>query len=144
MVLSFCIPTAKASIIPSRPAASRKAKGPNHPIWASPLRSAFIASPQSPIVARVAFEFGLNSIIGFGNTTVDKARKQIGIQWCEEYNSELVVLSESQGFNNVLYSNLNKLNEERKFFPILFGYAAQTYRSSNITRIAEQVENIEF
>ena len=105
--------------------------------------AASIASPQSPIVARVAFEFGLNSIIGFGNTTVDKARKQIGIQWCEEYNSELVVLSESQGFNNVLYSNLNKLNEERKFFPILFGYAAQTYRSSIITRIAEQVENIE-
>ena len=105
--------------------------------------AASVISPQSPIVARVAFEFGLNSIIGFGNTTVDNARKQIGIQWCEKYNSELIVLSESQGFNNVLYYNLNKLNEERKFFPILFGYAAQTYRSSIITSIAEQVKNIE-
>ena len=105
--------------------------------------AASITSPQSPIVSRVAFEFGLQSIIGFGNTTLDKARKQKGIQWCEKYNSELVVLSKSQGFNNVLYFNLNKLNKDRKFFPILFGYSAQKYRSSIITRIAEQVENVE-
>ena len=47
--------------------------------------AASITSPQSPIVSRVAFEFGLQSIIGFGNTTLDKARKQKGIQWCEKY-----------------------------------------------------------
>ena len=35
--------------------------------------AASIHSPQSPIVARVAQEFDLNCIIGFGNTTVEKS-----------------------------------------------------------------------
>ena len=104
--------------------------------------AASIHSPQSPIVARVAQEFDLDCIIGFGNTTVEKACKQIPMQWCHELGAELVVLSESQGFNNVLYSNLNKLKETRPFFPILFGYAAQTHRESIVDRISEQVQNI--
>ena len=73
--------------------------------------AASIHSPQSPIVARVAKEFDLDCIIGFGNTTVEKSLKQIPMQWCHELGAELVVLSESQGFNNVLYSNLNKLQQ---------------------------------
>ena len=104
--------------------------------------AASIHSPQSPIVARVAQEFDLNCIIGFGNTTVEKSLKQIPMQWCHDLGAELVVLSESQGFNNVLYSNLKRLNEQRPFFPILFGYAAQTHRESIVGRISEQVQNI--
>ena len=42
---------------------------------------------------------------------------------CADLGSEMVVLSESQGFNNVLYANLNKLAEERPMFKVLFGYA---------------------
>ena len=102
-----------------------------------------IQSSISPIVSKVAEEFGLKSIIGFGNTTVEKALRHKSICICKELGSELVVLSESQGFNNVLYSNLNKLNEEREFFKVLWGEAAQRYPSSIIDRIAEQVENIE-
>ena len=105
--------------------------------------AASIQSPQSPIVARVAQEFGLKSIIGFGNTTIEGALKQKSISWCRDLNAELVVLSESQGFNNVLYSNLNKLSETRPMFKVLFGYAAQQYRASIIGKIAEQVQNVE-
>ena len=36
--------------------------------------AASIASPQSVIVSRVAQEFGMKSIIGFGNTTIEKAK----------------------------------------------------------------------
>lgn len=104
--------------------------------------AASIHSPQSPIVARVAKEFDLHCIIGFGNTTIEGALKNIPMQWCHELGAELVVLSESQGFNNVLYANLKKLEKERPFFPILFGYAAQTHRESIVGRIAEQVQNI--
>ena len=64
------------------------------------------------------------------------------MQWCHELGAELVVLSESQGFNNVLYANLKKLEQKRPFFPILFGYALQTHRESIVGRIAEQVQNI--
>ena len=105
--------------------------------------AASIASPQSIIVSRVAKEFGMKSIIGFGNTTVDKAKKQKAMQGCEDLGSELVVLSESQGFNNVLYANLDKLQKQRKFFKVLFGYAVTNNRSSIIGRIAEQVQNVE-
>ena len=106
--------------------------------------AASISSPQSPIVSRVAQEFGLKSIIGFAKTTIEQAKKQKAMLWCEEMGSELVILSKAPGFHTVLYSNLNKLSEERGgFFPILFGYAAQAHRSSIIGRIAEQVENIE-
>lgn len=104
--------------------------------------AASIHSPQSPIVARVAKEFDLHCIIGFGNTTIEGALKNIPMQWCHELGAELVVLSESQGFNNVLYANLKRLEQERPFFPILFGYAAQTHRESIVGRIAEQVQNI--
>tara|TARA_Y100000289_G_scaffold33472_1_gene33123 strand:- start:8902 stop:9729 length:828 start_codon:yes stop_codon:yes gene_type:complete len=104
--------------------------------------AASIHSPQSPIVARVAKEFDLHCIIGFGNTTIEGALKNIPMQWCHELGAELVVLSESQGFNNVLYANLKKLEQKRPFFPILFGYAAQTHRESIVGRIAEQVQNI--
>ena len=105
--------------------------------------AASIASPQSIIVSRVAKEFGMKSIIGFGNTTVDKAKKQNAMQGCEDLGSELIVLSESQGFNNVLYANLDKLQKQRKFFKVLFGYAVTNNRSSIIGRIAEQVQNVE-
>ena len=105
--------------------------------------AASIHSPQSVIVSRVAQEFGLKSIIGFGNTTVESAIKHKPMKMCQDMDSELVVLSESQGFNNVLYANLDKLNKERKFFKVLFGYAVVNNRSSIIGRIAEQVQNIE-
>ena len=82
--------------------------------------AASIQSPQSPIVAKVAQEFGLKSIIGFGNTTIEGALKQKSMSWCRDLDAELVVLSESQGFNNVLYSNLNKLSETRPMFKVLF------------------------
>ena len=87
--------------------------------------------------------FGLESIIGFGNTTVEKALKNKAMKMCADLGSEMVVLSESQGFNNVLYANLNRLAEKRPMFKVLFGYAAQRYRSSIIGRIAEQIENVD-
>ena len=104
--------------------------------------AASIHSPQAVIVSRVAQEYGLNSIIGFGNTSIEAALKHKAMSWCKDMGSELVVLSESQGFNNVLYSNLNKLSETRPMFKVLFGYAAQQYRSSIIGKISEQVQNI--
>jgi len=102
-----------------------------------------IHSPQAVIVSKVAEEFGLNSIIGFGNTTIEKALKRKAMKMCHDLGSEMVVLSETQGFNNVLYSNLNKLADTRPMFKVLFGYAAQKYRSSIIGKIAEQVQNVD-
>ena len=105
--------------------------------------AAGVASPQSPIVSKVAEEFGLKSIIGFGKTTIKKALKYKGMSICADLGSELIVLTKAPPFNNVLYSSLDKIAEKRPMFKVLFGYAAQEYRSSIIGKIAEQVENIE-
>ena len=105
--------------------------------------AASINSSVSPIVSRVAKEFKLKSIIGFGNTTLEKALKHKAMRMCKELDSELVILSESQGFNNVLYHNLNKLSEDKPMFKILFSYAAKTHRESIIGKISEQVENVD-
>jgi 1-aminocyclopropane-1-carboxylate deaminase/D-cysteine desulfhydrase-like pyridoxal-dependent ACC family enzyme len=100
-----------------------------------------IASPQAPIVSMVAKEFGLESIIGYGNSK--NPYKQKAMTECRDLGSEMVQLSETQGFNNVLYHNLQKLAKERPMFQVLFGYAAQTHRESIIGQIAEQVQNVE-
>ena len=39
-------------------------------------------------------EFGLKSIIGFGNTTVEKALKNKPMKMCADLGSKMVVLSE--------------------------------------------------
>tara|TARA_Y100000034_G_scaffold64850_1_gene78491 strand:- start:193 stop:1092 length:900 start_codon:yes stop_codon:yes gene_type:complete len=102
-----------------------------------------VHSPQAVIVARVAKEYGYKSIVGIGNTTVPKAiSKHRTIQLASLLGAEIVVLSETQGFNNVLYSNLQKLKEERPFFEIHFGFQARTQKASIVGSIAEQVRNI--
>ena len=94
--------------------------------------AASIISPQSPIVSRVAKEFKLKSIIGFGNTTLEKALKHKAMRMCKELDSELVILSESQGFNNVLYHNLNKLSEDKPMFKILFAACKEIAKDTSI------------
>lgn len=107
------------------------------------ITAASIHSPQSPIVARVAKEFGFKSIVGIGNTTVEKAVKENkALQYSEEFGAEVVLLSKTQAFNNVLYSRLNTLVEETPMFKILFGYHIESNKESIVDIIAEQVSNI--
>lgn len=104
--------------------------------------AASIHSPQAVIVARLAKEYGFNCVVGIGNTTVEKALERKTMSLCEEYGAEIVVLSETQGFNNVLYSNLEKLRQERPMFKVLFGYQVDDNRESILGKIADQVQNI--
>jgi 1-aminocyclopropane-1-carboxylate deaminase/D-cysteine desulfhydrase-like pyridoxal-dependent ACC family enzyme len=101
-----------------------------------------VHSPQAAIVSRVAKAAGYKSFIGIGNTTVEKALKHRAIQVADSLGSEIVILSDTQAFNSVLYYQLTKLKEERSFFEIQFGFQARTQRVSIIDTIAKQVENI--
>ena len=102
-----------------------------------------VHSPQAVIVARVAKEFGYKSIIGIGNTTVERSiSNHRTIQLAHSMGAEIIVLSETQGFNNVLYSNLQKLKQERPFFEVHFGFQARTHKISIVESIAKQVQNI--
>lgn len=103
--------------------------------------AASVASPQSPIVARVAKEFGLKAVIGYGNAK--DITKHKAMMLCKDLDAELIQLSKTQGFNSVLYAELAKLAIIRPMFRILFGYAAMTDRDSIIGQIAAQVENVD-
>jgi len=105
--------------------------------------AASLGSPQNPIVSRVAKHFGFKSLIGIGNTIPSKAiEKYKTLKYCKEVGSEIILLSKSQGFSSVLYSELDKLAKQRKFFKILFGYQISSNRESIVDVISHQVENI--
>jgi len=106
--------------------------------------AAQVGSPQNPIVARVAREFGFNSIIGIGGTKMVKEKvveKHRILKSCQEQGSEIIVIAK-QGFSNVLYPNLEKIRKTRQFFTILFGYQVKENRDAVVNVIAHQVKNI--
>ena len=103
-----------------------------------------VGSPQNPIVARVAKEYGFKSIIGIGGTRMDKEtviEKNRILKSCQEQGAEIIVIAK-QGFSNVLYHHLNELAKTRPFFTILFGFHVKDNRDSVVNVIAHQVQNI--
>jgi len=102
-----------------------------------------VSSPQGTIVSRVAKELGFKSIIGIGGTTVEKALSNYRtIRIAKKLGSEIKVVSEHYGFNNVLYSRLKTLAKERPMFLVAFGMNVSSDRKSIIDVTAHQVKNI--
>jgi 1-aminocyclopropane-1-carboxylate deaminase/D-cysteine desulfhydrase-like pyridoxal-dependent ACC family enzyme len=102
-----------------------------------------IHSPQGTIISRVAKEFNFKSVIGIGNTTVESAvKKCLPITMCADLGSEIVLLSDTQAFNTVLYSKLKQLSEEIPMFIVMFGVNFSDCRESIIDSVAYQVKNI--
>ena len=70
--------------------------------------AASINSSVSPIVSRVAKEFKLKSIIGFGNTTIEKALKHKPMRMCKELDSEFVIIAPDEGALKRVQTYANK------------------------------------
>lgn len=98
-----------------------------------------VHSPQGVIVARVAKHFGLKCIIGCGTKY---PLKHQAIRMCKRLGAEIKTLVTRNAFNQVLEGRLRKLNEKRKFFPIRFGYQAETDRDAIIDVNSHQVRNL--
>ena len=98
-----------------------------------------VHSPQGIIISRVAKEFGFKSIIGIGGLK-DYSNHKLIVK-CEQFNSEILILS-NFGYNTTLYSKLEQLQKERKFFIIRFGMNAYSNPESILDTTSEQVKNI--
>lgn len=102
-----------------------------------------VHSPQGIIVSRVAKHFGMKSILAIGNhKSVDEVvsrHRNIGI--AREMGCEIRVVSKL-GYNNVLYSYLEKQQEKEKSFRVLFGMNLEDSSSEIIESIMDQVQNI--
>lgn len=103
---------------------------------------ASVVSPQNPILADIANHLKLKSLIGIGNTTLEKAKKHKGIQYALDMNSEIVILCKNQAFNNVLSKRMDMLLDKRRFFKINFGFHIKQSKKSIIDTIGYQVKNI--
>jgi cysteine synthase len=98
-----------------------------------------VHSPQGVIVARVAKHFRLKCLIGCGTTTPSR---HPALRICKELGAEVKTLVTANAYNAVLESRLDRINKKRKFFPIRFGYQAETDPDAIIDVNAQQVRNI--
>lgn len=98
-----------------------------------------VHSPQGVIVARVAKKFGLKCLIGCGTAT---PLKHPALKLCKALGAEIKTLVTANAYNAVLESNLDRLNKRRSFFPIRFGYQAETDPDAILDANARQVRNL--
>jgi hypothetical protein len=102
-----------------------------------------VHSPQGVIVTRAAKEFGMKSIIGFGNAkpVEEMIKKHKVIQTIKNLGGEVIVLSK-MGYNNVLYSRLADINKVKNYYTVLFGINLDTDPDAIVNSISHQVENL--
>jgi len=98
-----------------------------------------VHSPQGVIVARVAKKYGLKCLIGCGTA---KPMTHAALRQCKVLGAEIKTLVTSNAYTAVLESRLDRLRKSTEFFPIRFGYQAETDGDAIIEPNAAQVQNI--
>ena len=102
-----------------------------------------IESPQGIIIARVAKEYGLKSILAIGGgTEADKLiAKHKLVRACRDVGCEIRAVNKL-GYNSVLYSKLQEMQKTEKFFMALFGINVDSNFDSILGTTIKQVDNL--
>lgn len=102
-----------------------------------------IESPQGIIIARVAKEYGLKSILAVGGgTDADKlVAKHKLLRACKDVGCEIRAVNKL-GYNSVLYSKLQEMQKTEKFFIALFGINVDSNFDSILGTTIKQVDNL--
>ena len=102
-----------------------------------------IESPQGIIIARVAKEYGLKSILAVGGgTDADKlVAKHKLVKACKDVGCEIRAVNKL-GYNSVLYSKLQEMQKTEKFFIALFGINVDSNFDSILGTTIKQVDNL--
>lgn len=102
-----------------------------------------IESPQGIIIARVAKEYGLKSILAVGGgTDADKlVAKHKLVKACKDVGCEIRAVNKL-GYNSVLYSKLQEMQKTEKFFIALFGINVDSNFDSILGNTIKQVDNL--
>lgn len=102
-----------------------------------------IESPQGIIIARVAKEYELKSILAVGGgTDADKlVAKHKLLRACKDVGCEIRAVNKL-GYNSVLYSKLQEMQKTEKFFIALFGINVDSNFDSILGTTIKQVDNL--
>ena len=102
-----------------------------------------IESPQGIIIARVAKEYGLKSILAIGGgTDADKLiAKHKLVKACHSIGCDIRAVNKL-GYNSVLYSKLQEMQKTEKFFIALFGINVDNNFDSILGTTIKQVDNL--
>lgn len=102
-----------------------------------------IESPQGIIIARVAKEYGLKSVLAVGggtdvNKLLDKHRL---LRACQSIGCDIRAVNKL-GYNSVLYSKLQEMQKTEKFFMAMFGINVDSNPDSILGTTMRQVDNL--
>ena len=102
-----------------------------------------VNSPQGIIIARVAKEYGVNSIIVFGNTNEQNLIKNNLTHNCMKYATRIDYKAR-MAYNNVLNARVFNIceSEQKDYFFINFGINLSYDKDAIIDTVANQCENI--
>lgn len=102
-----------------------------------------VNSPQGIIISRVAKEYGVKSIIVFGNTNMENLKKNNLTHNCMKYATR-IDLEAGMAYNNVLNARVFQICDEDRqyYFFINFGINISYDKDAIIDTVANQCENL--
>lgn len=100
-----------------------------------------VLSPQAPMVARVAKEYGVNCDILYGGTSFEKLSTNKYYRLSKDYGAIVSIVSKS-GRQSVLQHHAQKIVDETNKFNIMYGMDLENNIDVFIDSIAKQVENL--
>lgn len=100
-----------------------------------------IHSPQAPITAAVAKEYGLKCKIYYGGTTLDRLKDNEMVRIVKEYGAE-VEIGANTGRHNVLKNKALEFAKKNNYFVVDYGFNIIKYPDLLLNAVSTQVENI--
>ncbi len=100
-----------------------------------------IYSPQAPITAAVAHNFGIKCVICYGGTTYERLRLYRMPTICRRYKARIRIISKS-GIHKILYNKAKKIAQEEKLFVVDYGFNITNYSDILLSAVSNQVKNI--
>lgn len=100
-----------------------------------------IYSPQAPITAAVANNFGMKCIICYGGTTYERLKLYRMPTICRNYKAKIRIISKS-GIHKILYNKAKKIAQQEKLFVVDYGFNIINYSDILLSAVSNQVKNI--
>lgn len=100
-----------------------------------------IYSPQAPITAAVANNFGMKCIICYGGTTYERLKLYRMPTICRHYKAKIRIISKS-GIHKILYNKAKKIAQQEKLFVVDYGFNIINYSDILLSAVSNQVKNI--
>ena len=100
-----------------------------------------VYSPQAPITAAVARNFGMKCVICYGGTNYERLKLYRMPAICRRYGANIRIISKS-GLHKILLNKAKKFSQEEKLFIVDYRFNITSYSDIILGAISNQVLNI--